>query len=347
MNLTTLLIMLIRALSADLPHQNHAPPASPPEPYIATPGESIAQFPYDRYTVIDALNRKITFYLSKAESSEESLPLIVCVQGSGSQSVFLEVDTPTGKHIASGGPEAAMLSMARSRARILVVEKPGVEFLVQPSRPGSAMEGSEEFRREHTVERWTEAINAAVIAASALPGVDASRILALGHSEGGQVVCQLAAANERITHVATLAGGGPTQLFDLIELAREGNFGLPGESAEARIARVLDGWQRVLRDPDNHDAEWMGHPHRRWSSFLRTSPVEALHKSQARVFIAQGTADRASLPAAADVMYAELLARGRDVTYERIEGGNHAFQTPDTPNGWMRIHAKVLEWFLE
>src|SRR5690606_22110701 len=125
-------------------------PVMPPR-YAAVAGAPIAQFPYERYTTGDALGRRITFYLSKAPATEELLPLIVCVQGSGSQSVFLEVDTPAGKRIASGGPEAVMLSLARERARILVVEKPGVGFCVQPSHPGGAEEGTEEFRREHTL----------------------------------------------------------------------------------------------------------------------------------------------------------------------------------------------------
>jgi len=325
------------------------PASTPPQPggrYVPVPADAVEGLPYDPYTTLDALGRRITFYLSKPPALDATLPLIVCVQGLGSQSVFLEVETPDGTRIASGGPEAAMLKLTRDRARVLVVEKPGVQFLMQPRRPGSAEEGSEEFRREHSLERWTEAINAAVRAACTLPGVDPARVLAVGHSEGGQVVCHLAAANDRITHVATLAGSGPTQLFDLNELARAGAFGSPGETADQRVARVLEGWRRVLADPDSHDRLWMGHPHLRWSSFLRTSPVEALHRSAARVFIAQGTADTASLPASADVLYAELLARGRDVTYERVEGGDHGFRTPQDPDGWLRVHAAVARWFL-
>lgn len=319
--------------------------AGPPK-YVAVAGDPVENLPYERYKTTDAFGREITFYLSKAPAADAVLPLIVCVQGSGSQSVFIEVPTPDGPRIGSGGPEAAMLRLGRERARILVVEKVGVEFLVQPKRPGSGEEGSEEFRLEHTLERWTEAVNAAVVAACKLPGVDGSRVLALGHSEGGQVVCHLAAANGHITHVASLAGGGPTQLFDLFELARSGAFGPPEGTADERVAWVLEGWKGVLAAPEAPDQFWLGHPHRRWSSFLSASPAEALGRSKARVFIAHGTADRASSCAAADVLYAEMLARGRDVTYERLEGADHGFRTADDPGGWMRVHGLVLEWFL-
>ncbi|MBX3321982.1 MAG: alpha/beta fold hydrolase [Phycisphaeraceae bacterium] len=342
MTLITLLLVVVFGTI----QEGEVPTRAIPPMYVAVASEPIDQFPYDGFTTTDAFGRTIRFYLSKPPGPDSLLPLIVCVQGSGSQSVFVEVETPSGKRIGSGGPEAMMLGLARSRARILVVEKPGVEFLVQPSQPGSAMESTEEFRREHTLDRWTEAIHAAINAASVLPGVDASRVLAVGHSEGGQVVCHLAAKNASITHVATLAGGGPTQLFDLIELARSSGFGPPNADAEERVEWLLDGWRRVLGDPDAHDEFWLGHPHRRWSSFLATSPVEAMHKSKARVFIAQGTADQASHVSAAEVLYAELLSRGRDVTYLRIEGGDHGFRSPADADGWKSVHSNVLAWFL-
>ncbi|MCW5753676.1 MAG: hypothetical protein KIT24_03080 [Phycisphaeraceae bacterium] len=321
--------------------------SEPPAQNAAKRAEPIPHFPYDRYTTVDAFGRTITFYLSITSHSDVALPLIVCVQGSGCQSVFQEVDTPDGPRIASGGPEATMLRLVRDRARILVVEKVGVTFLKQPSQPGSAMEGSDEFCREHTLDRWTEAVSAAVRAALTLPGIDGSRVLAFGHSEGAQVVCHLAAAEERITHVAALAGAGPTQLFDLIELARRGDFGPPDGAPDERAAWVIDGWREVQADPDAEDRFWLGHPHRRWSSFLSTSPIEALHRTKARVFLAQGTADCATIVTASDMAYAELLARGRDVTYMRVEGGDHGFFTPGDTQGWRRVHEAAAAWFLQ
>lgn len=311
-----------------------------------------AGFPYERYTTTDGFGRTITFYLSRppAQVGDLTLPLAVCVQGSGSQSIFLEVETPEGKRVASGGSEAALLRSGRERVRVLVVEKPGVSFLAQPTRPGGAEEGSEEFRREHTHERWAAAVHAALLAALELPGIDPSRVLVTGHSEGGQIACAVAALEPRVTHVASLAGGGPTQLFDLLELARAGKLGDPAWSSEQAVAWLEQGWRAVLADPDATERYFLGHPHRRWTSFCRASALEELRRCSARVFLAQGTADRNSLPQAADVLYADLLAHGRDVTYFRKEGADHGFFAPhDEPagSGWLDAHQRVLEWFLE
>lgn len=310
--------------------------------------EEIPGFWMQRYTTTDRFGRTITFYLSKTKDPAVKLPLVVCIAGSGSQSRFTEVDTPQGKKIATGGPESAIKKELGDKVRLLVVEKPGVKFLDKPEHFGGAQDSSEEFRREHTLERWGAAIGAALQVGRTLPGVDGDRVLVLGHSEGGIVACRVAAENPCVTHVAVMAGGGPTQLYDLIELARRGKIG-PPDNPEAGVKFVMDGWKQVLANPDAIDQYFMGHPHRRWTTFCQTSPIEEIVKSKAKVFIAQGTVDTSVLPETADLLYAELLARGRDVTYEKIDGGDHGFRKesdPDPRVGWLTTNRKAVEWFL-
>ena len=321
---------------ADATLEQYAPTRDP---------QRIDKFAFQRYLTKDRFGRQITFYLSREKEADknEAKPIVVCVQGSGSQSLFL-------KHqgrIASAGPEAVVLRDFRNRVRVLVVEKPGVPFLFQPSAPGSAVEAPDEYRREFSLPRWVEAIHAAIQAARQLPDIDTSRMLVLGHSEGGQVACEVAAVDAKVTHVACMAGGGPTQLFDLIAFARSGDMYDPNATAEQRIEALMADWQKVLDEPDATDKHILGHSHLRWSSFLKSSPIDAVLKSQAKVFIAQGTGDVHSLPASADVLYAELLARGRQCTYRRIEGGDHAFmQAGDNGDGWAKTNGEAVEWFL-
>ena len=308
------------------------------------------KFAFERYFTKDKFGRTISFYISRSgpEPAAGKLPLVVCIQGSGSQSLFVEIDTKDGKLVASTGPEAAVYRKLKNRVRILVVEKPGVEFLLRPTRPGSSEEGSEDFNREFTLERWTEAIRASIVAARKLPFLDNSKLLVLGHSEGGQVACEVASKLDSVTHVACMAGGGPTQLFDFIQMAKSGTIYDPLKSRDERLKDLLSDWQKVLEDPEAHDKFILGHSHRRWTSFMNSSPAEAILKSNAKVFIAQGTEDTNSLPASATVLYAELLARGRDVTYLEVEGGDHAFMKPgDDDAGGLETNAKAVEWFLE
>lgn len=302
---------------------------------------------FDRYTIKDALGRTITFYLSHAtKDSKDKLPLAVFIQGSGSSSVFSQKDGKT-----YGGLQNLLLAAAKGRLRVLVVEKPGVKFGDMPKNPGAALEASIEFRKEHTLPRWVEANNAAVEACLRLPGVDRSAVLAVGHSEGGIVCAHLAAINKRVNHVAVLAGSGPSQLHDFMHLAAKPRRpDEPPEAAEARIRKLFDDWQKVLDDPDSADKMWMGHPHRRWSSFLRTSTTEGLLASNAAVFLAHGTLDKNVPIASFDTLRAELAARGRDVTAHRLDSLDHGFRKADAPQstieGFQDVLGKAVEWFL-
>lgn len=305
--------------------------------------------PFDRYTAKDNLGRTITFYLSVAPSKEPAgkLPVVLWIPGSGCQSVFQK----RGERI-SGGFHTLLFQDGQGRARILVVEKPGVKFLDMPpmSMPIEKV-ASAEFLQEHTLQRWAEANCAAVRAAWTLPGVDAMRTLVVGHSEGGIVAARVAAQLPQITHVASLAGGGPTQLFDFVtNAAKPRPNDKPGD-ASRRVQEIYDSWAKIQKDPDSTSQFWLGHPYRRWSSFLRHNVAEELLRSKARLYVAAGARDPIIPVAAHDMLVTQLRTHDRDVTAERLEGADHGFQTDDMPKqgppqGMRALLGRVLQWFL-
>ena len=296
---------------------------------------------FERLFTRDKFGRRITSYVSAAGGQGGERPLVVFVQGSGCTSQFGR----RGDQMY-GGMQNLVLQKAGNRARVLVVEKPGVTFLDTNDQPGGAQKCSPEFLAEHTLDRWGEAVGASVKAAWQLSGIDARKTLVVGHSEGGIVAARVAAENAQVTHVASLAGGGPTQLFDLAELARQ------TAKPEERTVRdagesVYDGWRMIEADPDSVTKFFMGHPYRRWSTFLKTSVLTELLRSNARVYLAQGTRDRAVTVTGFDALRAELVTRGRDVTVERIEGADHGFvRGPEDTEGIRTIFGNVMQWFL-
>jgi predicted esterase len=297
--------------------------------------EPIRRQPYARYTTTDALDRTITFHLSA--DSAASLPLVVYVQGSGASSHFVPAEV--GYRSATG--HASLADAARGRARVLLVEKPGVAFGDDGSTHSSA------FRREHTLERWSVAIVAAIEAASALPGVDRARLILVGHSEGGIVAARVARLVPRTSHVALLAGEGPSQLHSLRLLAREGALlQHSGTSPDARERALHAAWDSIRADAANAERTWFGHAYPRWASFLRTSPIEQLEGVRARVMIVQGTGDRAVHPATADSLHAVLRARGADVRIEHVTGADHSFRLASGEDRWGAVMHQVLDWGL-
>jgi len=306
----------------------------------------MARLPFERYTVRDRFRRDITFYLSRPpKDSSAKLPIALLIQGSGSQSIFTKIGDRIG-----GSYQYVLLQAAQGRVRVLAVEKPGVQFLDRPSQPGTGMGASKEFLSEHTLPRWAEANEAALKSAWTQSGVDSTRTLVLGHSEGGLVAARVAADLSRVSHVANLAGGGPNQLFDLAEMRAQPRAGEKPGDAQQRLDRFYEEWNAVRANPDSITDFWLGHPYRRWSTFCATSVINELLRSHAIVYAAQGTADVNVAPKAHDVLVAELRARGRDVTSDKIEGADHGFNTPDmprgAPTGMKAMFGKILDWFL-
>jgi hypothetical protein len=139
-------------------------------------------------------------------------------------------------------------------------------------------------------------------------------------------------------------------LFDLAEIrGRSRPDDKPGD-AERRVQDVYYEWANIQKDPDSISKFWLGHPYRRWSSFLKQSVTEELLRTKARIYLAQGSSDTAVSVMAHDVLVAELQARGRDVTAERIEGADHGFHTQEmpigSPEGMRALFGRVLGWFL-
>ncbi|HQR07199.1 MAG TPA: hypothetical protein PLN21_10275 [Gemmatales bacterium] len=304
--------------------------------------------PFQRYTTTDQLGRTITFYLSRSpkDNPKAKLPAVLFIGGSGSQSLF----SKHGDRI-SGGLQNLLFSQGGKQVRIVCVEKPGVKFLDLPSRPGGAMGSTEEFRREHTLPRWAEANIAALRAVWTLPDIDSSKTLVVGHSEGAITASFVAAELPQVSHVAPLAGAGPTQLYSLAALAAEPRAGDKPGDANNRREQMYEEWKKVLADPDSITTYWLGHPHRRWSSFLKHNSTELLLRSKAKVYLAHGTADSASYIGELDVLRAELAAQGRDFVAERLDGLTHGYTkpnaTPGPPQEMQALFGRILSWFLD
>lgn len=298
--------------------------------------------PYLRFFTKDKYERKITFYISEVTGAAK-LPLVVYVQGSGANSHFIihnEQLIPVNGHIF-------ITESLNNKARLLIVEKPGVTYLDNPREP----QKNGAFNTEHSLEKWCEAIEASIKATIRSGLADSSKILVIGHSEGGLVACKVAKdLSGLVSHVANLAGGGASQLYDLLALARKGSlFKNISDDPAARVQYVLDEWKNIQAEPFNTNKFFLGFSYLRWSGFMQTSCVEQLENSKAKILIVQGFKDENLDPASADQLYAHLLSKRKNVTYHRLENADHSFKDHTKPNenGWKTEMEKILAWFFE
>ena len=119
--------------------------------------------PFHRYTTEDRSVGTVTFYLSEPQTQRPA-PLAVFVQGTGCSSHFYRQDAQIHQRAA-----ALLYAAVRGRARVLAVEKPGVQFLDNQPDAADAKTCRPEFLAGHTLDRWTETIVASIEAAQHLP----------------------------------------------------------------------------------------------------------------------------------------------------------------------------------
>jgi pimeloyl-ACP methyl ester carboxylesterase len=298
-------------------------------------GDPVGDKPFRRYVVAGRDGQRITFYLSTQPAPSHPVPLIVWVQGTGCSSQFVRV----GERM-SRGLQGVLYSVARGRARVLAVEKSGVEFLDDQPDDGDARSCRPKFLAEYTLDRWATTIADAIQAAQKLPGVDASKTLVIGHSEGGIIAMRVSNVSPVVTHAASLSGGGPVYLFHMAEFMR--SRGLDAEK------EVYACWSDILKDPDSATKFCWGQTYRQWSSFMKTSVIAEALKSNALLYFAHGTADTQQSIAGFDVLRAELAAKQRDAVFKRIEGADHALDLPNqkVPEGLEAVFVRVVDWFL-
>lgn len=293
-----------------------------------------AQVPGKHFTRYrSAGDSPVTFYVSERPTSGARVPLIVWVQGTGCSSHFELRD----EHIWSGILDLVR-EAAGDRAAVMAVEKPGVKYL--EAGPERLEDCPAEFWRQYTLESWSSTIATAIEMARKLPGIDGSRVLVMGHSEGGIVAMRVSNVGRGVTHAASLSGGGPTYLFHMAEFMRQ--KGIDPEHA------VYDCWVRTEAEPDSTDKFCWGQTYRQWTSFMRTSIIQEALQSKAKLYFRHGSSDAQNSVAGFDVLRAELAAHRRTAVFERLEGADHALDLPGQrpPEGLIVAFTRVIDWFL-
>jgi len=235
--------------------------------------------PFEQYLVKDRLGRQIKFYLG---TEPQGIPayLALFVPGTGAYSQFFV--RQNGKTMVV---HHEFHEICGDRARVLIVEKAGIPFGRMPEERGRMDNAPEEFRRDFALERWVEALRAALEAAATLPGIKSGRVLVVGHSDGSQVASRLAATSPLVTDVACLSGSSANQLSGFIDSARNQKL-YPEGTPDEQISRLLDQWSDIRHYGDDPDRSWLGQPYPYWNSNLRNSTLDNLLSSNARVFVA-------------------------------------------------------------
>ncbi|MFO0974432.1 MAG: alpha/beta fold hydrolase [Phycisphaerae bacterium] len=273
----------------------------------------------------------------------ERRPLMIYLDGSGAQSLFVSAGERVG--CTTWG---LLAQTAGARFHVVAAEKRGVKFL-DNLRPGVSEGASDDYLRHATLDGRVADVRVLIDALANQPAVDSSKIVLVGHSEGAVVAAAVAAVEPRVTHVAFLSGGGPTQFFDLLVLQRRRllEAGKSLEEIETEVSQLERQFGEILAEPQSIEKFFAGHTYRRWASFGQHPPIDALLKSKCRLFLAHGTEDESVPIEAFDLLTVELLRAGRkDVTVHRYAGYDHGLtKRGGKPRRWIGdVFRDVVSW---
>lgn len=294
----------------------------------------------------------VTYYLAAPEGSPR--PLVVVLQGSGCEPVFVE-----GKDglMATAGQDVVE-ALAANRFAVMIVEKPFIAGKAADSGPaGEVSDGCPlPFRRAHTLENWSAAVGRAVAHARQSGAVDRTAPVSLiGLSEGAIVAARLASMRPEIGRVAFISGFGCDQWSDMLVRARldamagEGSIDEKISRSREAVAAVEAGFATIARDPRNPNAFFEGQTHLFWSTFGKACPASDLANAKADVVVYYGTEDEAVDANGVEAITAARLAAGKPIRVERVYGGGHMLNTSaDDPYGnIVAAFAGVLDWMAE
>ena len=269
---------------------------------------------FARLTLRDGDAPPVRYYLS---TPEQKAPLVLYIQGSGCTPPFIGLGTAN-RHstIYSWIPLAI-----EKRYAVMAVDKPYQSDEPQQGERGSAIGCAGDFNKHFSYGSWLATLKTAVRHALSRPEVDSRRVLVIGISEGATMAAGLARAIPEITDVVLVGVNGPTQLYDFAANIYRSNG---SDEEKLRQLQEVDATFTAIRaDPASGSKFAWGHPYLRWSSFFAESPAENLAHAKARVYLASGMQDRNVPILSTEVMYAQLRAQGRDVTFRRVPSGGH------------------------
>lgn len=179
-----------------------------------------------------------------------------------------------------------------------------------------------------------------------------NKIVALGHSEGSDVVAKLGTVNKKITHIGFWSGSGNTQYNDFALFIRKDAS--EGKIDEATLIKKLDSLyvqiEDIEKNPSSIDKFWLDNTYKRWHEFSEP-PVENLLKINIPIFLAIGTKDQAVPIESSLIIKTEFIRHHKDnLTFRIYPNLDHGFETvPNNKNEeskdmWMDIFSEFMEW---
>ncbi|MDI9312843.1 MAG: alpha/beta fold hydrolase [Limnohabitans sp.] len=279
---------------------------------------------------------------------DKKKPLMIFIHGSGNLPTFHYI--PSLKNYSWSS--FSEVQNYKDNYHVIFVNKPSVPLFdtVQGENGNYSYSISEDFNQKYSLEWRAKATSLIINQATKLLPVDQSKIVVIGHSQGGQVAPKVALINKKVTHVVLLNSNSLNHLYDFTLQERLASF--KGEQSYEQTQQNIDSlfsdYKRIFSDPNNVTKTWNNETYFRWASFSDETPLENMLKLKIPIYVIAGGKDLwGSFIMNTDYVQIEFLRyKKTNLTYLVYPNANHFLQDEITENGkinYINIKPKIFK----
>lgn len=279
---------------------------------------------------------------------DKKKPLLLFIHGSG--------NLPTFHYIPSQNNYSwsAFLEVQnyKDNYHVIFVNKPSVPLFdnVEGENGNYSYPMSADFKQNYSLEWRAKAASLIINQATKILPVDESKIVVIGHSQGGQVAPKVAVLNKKVTHVVLLNSNSLNHLYDFVLQERLASF--KGEQSFEETQKNIDSlffdYKKIFDDPKSVTKNWNDETYLRWASFSDETPLENMLKLEIPIYVIAGGKDLwGSFIMNTDYVQIEFLRLNKtNLTYMVYPNANHFLQDEITENGqtnYINIKPKIFK----
>jgi pimeloyl-ACP methyl ester carboxylesterase len=281
---------------------------------------------------------------------DKKKPLLVFIHGSGNHPTFeYHKDLKTYKRAAF-----IEVEKYKDKFHIIYVAKPGVPLFDTIQKDSvnfsTSYPTSKEFTENFSLEWRAETASLIIDRAIKLLPVETSKILVIGHSQGGQVAPKVAVLNKKVTHCVMLNCNSLNHLYDFVLqerlAAQKGE--ITYEESQKNIDSLFTEYKRIFSEPNSKTKYFYDETLYRWASFSDETPLENMLKLKIPIYLIAGGKDiYGSVTMNTDYAEIEFLRYGKtNLTYKVYPNANHFLQDELIENGKTKLVNRKAEIFM-
>lgn len=284
----------------------------------------------DQFTVfsIDSKQLGKVEFCTFNSSINTKKPLMIFIHGSGNLPTFQFIPS-TNSYNWSAFTE---IQQYKDQYHVILVNKPGIPLFdtVQGENGHFTYPTPEIFTQNYSLEWRAEAASLIINQAVKLLPTDKSKIVVIGHSQGGQVAPKVALMNKKVTHLVLLNSNSLNHLYDFV--LQERLFAFKGEQsfeqAQQNIDSLYADYKKIFSDPDSRTKMWYDETYFRWASFSDETPLENMLKLNIPIYVVAGGKDLwGSFIMNTDYVQIEFLRyKKTNLIYKVFPNANHFLQ---------------------